>query len=528
MVRGPATLRYGSQAIGGVVNASQQPHPRGHPAARHRGRDARRPQLRRRRRATAPSSVRPAPATSSSTPTPSRARADDYDTPRGRQVNSCRRQRRLFARRLLRRSRTASSASPTRRFDSTLLHPRRSRPPSARTASTLEQNKVPARANGASTRIGHRGDPLLVRRTPTTSTTRCGSRCRSLEIGSTLHSTASTKRASRSSISPSGPRSASCAALSACRSVRPRPAGARASKASLLDPAQYQQRRRLPVRGAAGDEEAALAGRRPHRGRRGRRAPASIFPPSSCRRPMSPISRGQAHLHAEERQRRLPLRAAAGVVARLTGAARGARAGRRRALLQGRARGDRHLRDRQPLPHHGDRRNTFELGFKRAKGDFRFDASVYYTELRRLHLQALHRREVRRRLRARCGSRHASSTRSSIRSSDATFYGAELLAELDIGRIWRGVWGIDGQYDFVHATFEDGDGNVPQDAAASRWAAASTIATSTGCARINLLHAFEQDEIGDVRHADPGLHPAQRRPRATRPSSIGRPAWCPR
>ena len=38
---------------------------------------------------------------------------------------------------------------------------------------------------------------------------------------------------------------------------------------------------------------------------------------------------------------------------------------------------------------------------------------------------------------------------------DAIFYGAEAGAQLDVGRVWRGTWGIDGQYDFVRATFDD-------------------------------------------------------------------------
>ena len=42
VVRGPATLRYGSQAIGGVVNAINNRIPDRHPHQRHPGRDPRR------------------------------------------------------------------------------------------------------------------------------------------------------------------------------------------------------------------------------------------------------------------------------------------------------------------------------------------------------------------------------------------------------------------------------------------------------------------------------------------------------
>ena len=55
VVRGPATLRYGSQAIGGVVERQQRPHPRVHPAERLHRRDARAASARSTTAPTAPS-----------------------------------------------------------------------------------------------------------------------------------------------------------------------------------------------------------------------------------------------------------------------------------------------------------------------------------------------------------------------------------------------------------------------------------------------------------------------------------------
>ena len=56
-----------------------------------------------------------------------------------------------------------------------------------------------------------------------------------------------------------------------------------------------------------------------------------------------------------------------------------------------------------------------------------------------------------------------SSNQILFQQRDATFTGAELQAQLDVAPIWRGVWGIDGQYDFVRARFDDAQGgNVPR------------------------------------------------------------------
>ena len=94
--------------------------------------------------------------------------------------------------------------------------------------------------------------------------------------------------------------------------------------------------------------------------------------------------------------------------------------------------------------------NTFEIGFKRAKGDFRFDVSVYHTDFKNF----IYKRFTG----AKCDSDFASCGTGTeldqivYSQQDATFNGAELLTEYDVARIWRGVWGIEAQYDFVHAT----------------------------------------------------------------------------
>ena len=83
------------------------------------------------------------------------------------------------------------------------------------------------------------------------------------------------------------------------------------------------------------------------------------------------------------------------------------------------------------------------------------------------------------------------------RQRNATFYGLELLGELDIGRVWRGIWGIDGRYDFVRASFDDAEGgNVPR-IPPHRAGAGVYYRDTNWFARLGFLHAFDQNRIGD-------------------------------
>jgi iron complex outermembrane receptor protein len=137
---------------------------------------------------------------------------------------------------------------------------------------------------------------------------------------------------------------------------------------------------------------------------------------------------------------------------------------------------------------------TIELGFKKAKGPFRFDASAYYTVFDGFIFKGLTGLKCDDTL-ASCG---AGSELDQVlyRQRNATFHGLELLAEQDIGRIWRGVWGIDGRYDFVHASFDDAEGgNVPR-IPPHRAGAGLFYRDPAWTARLGFLHAFDQDRIG--------------------------------
>jgi iron complex outermembrane receptor protein len=146
--------------------------------------------------------------------------------------------------------------------------------------------------------------------------------------------------------------------------------------------------------------------------------------------------------------------------------------------------------------------NTFEIGFKRAKGDFRFDASVYHTDFKNF----IYKRFTG----AKCDSDFASCGTGTeldqivYSQQDATFYGAELLTEYDIARIWRGVWGIEGQYDFVHAVLADGT-YVPK-MPPHRLGGGIYYRDKNWLARVNLLHAFAQHEFATFDTPTPGYN----------------------
>jgi iron complex outermembrane receptor protein len=145
-----------------------------------------------------------------------------------------------------------------------------------------------------------------------------------------------------------------------------------------------------------------------------------------------------------------------------------------------------------------EKARTVELGFKRAKGAFRFDASTYYTRFDGFIFKQRTGETCDDAL-ATCTPVGAGTELDQIlfQQRNATFHGAELLAQLDIGRVWRGTWGIDGQYDFVYARFDDApNGNVPR-IPPHRAGAGLYYRDVNWFARVGFLHAFDQDRIGE-------------------------------
>jgi iron complex outermembrane receptor protein len=97
---------------------------------------------------------------------------------------------------------------------------------------------------------------------------------------------------------------------------------------------------------------------------------------------------------------------------------------------------------------------TVELGFKRARGAFRFDATAFHTHFDDFIFKRFTGVGCGDTLDT-CGVEDELDLLE-FAQRDATFRGVELSAQYDVLPIGRGVFGVEGQYDFVNATFSGG------------------------------------------------------------------------
>jgi iron complex outermembrane receptor protein len=102
---------------------------------------------------------------------------------------------------------------------------------------------------------------------------------------------------------------------------------------------------------------------------------------------------------------------------------------------------------------------TAEIGLKRAKGQLRFETSLYYTRYQDFIFKQVTGNFCTDTF-ATCGAA-GPLTQVAYGQRDAIFRGAEVAAQLDVTPLGDGMFGIDGQYDIVRATFTDGT-NVPR------------------------------------------------------------------
>lgn len=137
--------------------------------------------------------------------------------------------------------------------------------------------------------------------------------------------------------------------------------------------------------------------------------------------------------------------------------------------------------------------STIEAGFKRSVGAFRFDSSVFYTRFNDFIFKQTTPGVFCDDTLASCGT-GSELQQVTFQQRDATFYGVELSGQYDIARVWHGVFGIDGQYDFVNAQFTNGE-NVPR-IPPHRIGGGIYYKDTNWFFRAGVLHAFDQDRIG--------------------------------
>lgn len=149
-----------------------------------------------------------------------------------------------------------------------------------------------------------------------------------------------------------------------------------------------------------------------------------------------------------------------------------------------------------------EKARTVELGFKKASGELRFDTSAYYSQFDSFIFKELTGRFCDDTI-SSCGT-GTELKELVFRQRDATFYGVELTAQYDVAPIWNGVWGIEGQYDFVHAQFANGE-SVPR-IPPHRLGGGLFYREAAWLARVNLLHAFAHDQIAPEETVTPGYN----------------------
>ena len=280
----------------------------------------------------------------------------------------------------------------------------------------------------------------------------------------------------------------------------PSPDGAGSVLNGLFDPEPHQQHRRLHLQRIPAEPDAAHADRRTHRAeqgvRRGGRFPSNTFDiadlsSSNARdRNFAPKSASFGVL------KDLPMDLVGSMTAQYV-----QRAPRAPELF---SRG----------PH--DATTTFdignpdlnievaksvEVGIKKAKGPFRFEANAYYTRFDGFIFRNLTGAMCNE---TSCGQNAGDEElRQAIYSQrDAIFRGGEFQFQWDTLPMWSGFWGVDGQYDIVRATFTDGT-NVPR-IPPQRLGGGVYFRNAEWLGRISLLHAFAQNDIAIIGETPTG------------------------
>jgi iron complex outermembrane receptor protein len=138
--------------------------------------------------------------------------------------------------------------------------------------------------------------------------------------------------------------------------------------------------------------------------------------------------------------------------------------------------------------------NSIEVGLRRAVGPLRFEATAYYTKFDGF---------IFRRLTGvlcdatfeTCGDGNPDNAgKQAVYSQrDATFRGGEFQAQYDVAKVLNGVWGVESQFDVVRATFTDGT-NAPR-ITPMRLGGGAFYRDDNWLLRVNLLHAFAQNDI---------------------------------
>jgi iron complex outermembrane receptor protein len=137
---------------------------------------------------------------------------------------------------------------------------------------------------------------------------------------------------------------------------------------------------------------------------------------------------------------------------------------------------------------------SIEAGIRRAVGPFRFELTAYYTKFNGFIFRNLTGNTCDSTACVDATDPNPLGLRQArYDQRDATFRGGEFQSQWDVLPLWMGVFGIENQFDVVRATFTDGT-NVPR-IPPVRAGGGLFYRDSNWLARVNLLHAFAQNDI---------------------------------
>ncbi|MGE3245083.1 MAG: TonB-dependent receptor [Beijerinckiaceae bacterium] len=132
-----------------------------------------------------------------------------------------------------------------------------------------------------------------------------------------------------------------------------------------------------------------------------------------------------------------------------------------------------------------------EAGLRRSKGRFRFEATVFHTRYRGYIYKRLTGVECGEEF-DDCGVEDELK-QIVFQQKDAHFTGAEFQGQFDVAPLFTGMFGVEGQFDVVRARFTDG--TVVPRIPPMRLGGGVYWYNANWFARAKLLHAFEQNKI---------------------------------
>lgn len=140
-----------------------------------------------------------------------------------------------------------------------------------------------------------------------------------------------------------------------------------------------------------------------------------------------------------------------------------------------------------------EKASTVEFGLRRREGALRFDATAYYTKYKGFIFKQFTGNTCGEEFDSCIAGDGEELQQIAYAQRDATFRGVEVASQLDVLPIAGGVFGVEGQYDIVDARFSDGS-YVPR-IPPQRLGGGVFWRHDNWFARVNLLHAYAQDKI---------------------------------